>query len=126
MYCKIVFLCSRPSEKRGNRQFHVVIIIAKAPIKSTVDSMIGKSPLPPTHTQALPPPPRQAPRAPHEHPSNRAKRGGKKERRERENTDKVKPMLSLARGTGECDGYQDILPPKIHVIMKKNLSIFLN
>ena len=57
MYCKIVFLCSRPSEKRGNRQFHVVIIIAKAPIKSTVDSMIRKPPLPPpphTHTQAPP------------------------------------------------------------------------
>ena len=97
MYCKIVFLCSRPSEKRGNRQFHVVIIIAKAPIKSTVDSMIRKAPPSHTHTQA----PRQAPRAPHEHPSNRARTERKKERRERENTDKVKPMLSLARGTGE-------------------------
>lgn len=53
MFCKIVFLCSRPSEKRGNRQFHVVIIIAKAPIKSTVDSMIRKAP-PPTHTHKPP------------------------------------------------------------------------
>lgn len=57
MYCKIVFLCSRPSEKRGNRQFHVVIIIAKAPIKSTVDSMIRKPPLPPPHTHTHKPPP---------------------------------------------------------------------
>ena len=101
MYCKIVFLCSRPSEKRGNRQFHVVIIIAKAPIKSTVDSMIRKPPLPPPPTHTHTSPPRQAPRAPHEHPNNKARRERKKERRERENTDKVKPMLSLARGTGE-------------------------
>ena len=57
MYCKIVFLCSRPSEKRGNRQFHVVIIIAKAPIKSTVDSMIRKPPHTHTHTHTSPPPP---------------------------------------------------------------------
>ena len=56
MYCKIVFLCSRPSEKGGNRQFHVVIIIAKAPIKSTVDSMIRKPPLPPPHTHTQAPP----------------------------------------------------------------------
>ena len=56
MYCKIVFLCSRPSEKRGNRQFHVVIIIAKAPIKSTVDSMIRKPPHTHTHTHTSPPP----------------------------------------------------------------------
>ena len=90
------------SRKRENRQY-VVIIIAKAPIKSTVDSMIGKPPLPPphTHTSPLPPPPPSPTSASLEHPSNRARRGEKKERREREKTDKVKPMLSLARGIGE-------------------------
>lgn len=66
--------------KLENRQFYVVVIIAKAPTKSTVDS----PPPPPldTHTHAHPAMPHER----LEQPSNRAKRGEKKERREGENT----------------------------------------
>ena len=91
MYCKIVFLCSRPSEKRGNRQFHVVIIIAKAPIKSTADSMIGKPPHTHTHTQALPP----LPAKPHERlTSIRATEQGE-ERKKRDEKERTQTKLNL-------------------------------